>query len=63
MIKTDRFGKYLGGKQGGKVIQQATEDALYTTYQKTPDSPANSLCLNAYAPANPAIPVKDLPIS
>ena len=39
MIKTDRFGKYLGGKQGGKVIQQATEDALYTTYQKTPDSP------------------------
>ena len=39
MIKTDRFGKYLGGKQGGKLIQQATEDALYTTYQKTPDSP------------------------
>ena len=39
MIKNNTFTKYLNSKQGGQLLEDATKDALYFTYQKTPDSP------------------------
>ena len=37
MMKTNRFGTYLNGKVGQKVLKDSIQDALYFTYQKTPD--------------------------
>jgi len=46
MIKNDKFAKYLSGKEGAKAIDRATKEALYFTYQKTPDSPMAKWVLN-----------------
>jgi len=46
MIKNDRFAKYLSGKEGAKAIDRATKEALYFTYQKTPDHPMAKWVLN-----------------
>ena len=40
VIKKGDFNKVFGGKEGGKLLDKAVEDALYFTYQKSPSSPA-----------------------
>lgn len=40
VIKNGDFNKVFGGKEGGKLLDKAVEDALYFTYQKSPSSPA-----------------------
>ena len=38
IISEGKFNSVFGTKDGGKVLDAAVEDALYTTYQKSPNS-------------------------
>ena len=39
IIEEGKFNSIFGTKEGNKLLDSAVEDALYTTYQKSPSSP------------------------
>ena len=39
IVRTGQFKTIFGKKEGKEMLDKAVEDALYFTYQKTPDSP------------------------
>jgi len=39
IIREGKFNSVFSGKEGGRVLDKAVEDALYFTYQKSPSNP------------------------